>query len=66
MDDFRVGSVPPYDPIDHQRTDDSARRKKRKHSDESGAPEEDVFTLSEHTGDDEEPAVGYAPRREQP
>lgn len=63
MDDFRVGSIPAYDPIGRQRTDDSAGRKKRKPHDPESA-EEDVVSLSEETPAEEESGAGYGPRRE--
>jgi hypothetical protein len=66
MDDFRVGSVPPYDPVTgHQRVDDSAGRKKKKPHDQTGT-EEDTVTLSEHEAGEEESGAGYGPRREEP
>jgi hypothetical protein len=63
MDDFRVGSIPPYDPIGRQHPDDSAGRKKKKHPDPQSA-EEDIVSLSENAPEDEEGGIGYAPRRE--
>jgi hypothetical protein len=63
MDDFRVGSIPPSDPITRHPADDAAGRRRKKHS---GPPpaEEDVVSLSEHEPEDEEPGIGYGPRRE--
>lgn len=60
MDDFRVGSIPSYDPIVRQRTDDEAGRKKKRHSEEPEA-EADVVSLSDETSEDEDSGSGYAP-----
>jgi hypothetical protein len=62
MDDFRVGSIPSYDPLDRQHPDDSSGRRKRKHPDPQGA-EEDVVTLNEPAPEDEEAGTGYGPHR---
>jgi hypothetical protein len=64
MDDFRVGSIPPYDQISRHQTDDRAGRKKRKHPGPQAA-EEDVVSLSDHTPEDKEDDTGYAPHREE-
>ncbi len=62
MDDFRVGSIPSYDPLERQHADDSSGRKKRKHSEPQSA-EEDVVTLSEQAPEEEDSGSGYAPHR---
>ena len=62
MDDFRVGSIPSYDPLERQHADDSSGRRKRKHSNPQSA-EEDVVTLSEQAPEEEDSGSGYAPRR---
>ena len=64
MDDFRVGSIPPYDPIHREHSGDSGGRKKKKQPDPQGA-EEDVVSLSEHAPEDGETSTGYGPRREE-
>ncbi len=63
MDEFRVGSIPSYDPVNRQHADDPSGRRKKKHPDPQGA-EEDVVTLSEHAPEDEEGGTGYAPHRD--
>ena len=63
MDDFRVGSIPSYEPLERQHADDSGGRKKRKHSDAQDA-EEDVVTLSKQAPEDEDSGTGYAPHHE--
>ena len=62
MDDFRVGSIPSYDPLDRQHPDDPSGRRKRKHQDPQG-DQEDVLTLSEQAPEDEAAGTGYAPHR---
>jgi hypothetical protein len=63
MDDFRVGSIPSYDPLDRQRPDDASGRRKKKPANPQGA-EEDVVTLSEQAPEDEDSGTGYAPHRD--
>ena len=62
MDDFRVGSIPSYDPLDRQHADDPSGRRKKKHPNPQGA-EEDGVTLSERAPEEEDGGTGYAPRR---
>ena len=61
MDDFRVGSISPYDPIRRQPGEGSENRKRRKHSDLEIGETEDVVSLSENGSEDEESPEGYAP-----
>ena len=66
MDDFRVGSVPPYDPIDRHHADDASGRRKRKQAEPAAETEEDIVELSEHAAAEDEPETGYGPGREKP
>jgi len=68
MDDFRVGSVSPYDPIERRHPDDSAGRRRRKLPEQPAEEEQDVVALSEPAEESpaqDEPGAGYGPRREQ-
>jgi len=63
MDEFRVGSIPSYEPLERQHADDPGGHRKRKHPNQQDA-EEDVVTLSEQAPEDEEGAAGYAPHHQ--
>lgn len=63
MDDFRVGSIPSYDPLDRQHADDRSGHRKKKQPDPQAA-EEDVVDLTERAPEDEEGGTGYAPHRD--
>ncbi|HUA59163.1 MAG TPA: hypothetical protein VML19_10440 [Verrucomicrobiae bacterium] len=62
MDDFRVGSISPYDSIHRQHADDASGRKKRKPQDHSAEPEEDIVEISEQAAE-EDSGTGYGPGR---
>jgi hypothetical protein len=66
MDDFRVGSISPYDPIERHHADDTTGNRKRKHPYHPDEPE-DIVELSEQAAEEEpESGTGYGPHREQP
>ncbi len=64
MDDFRVGSIPPYDPIERHHTGDESGGRKRKHPEPPAEPQEDIVEISEHA-EEEDSGTGYGPRREE-
>ena len=63
MDDFRVGSIPSYEPLERQHADDPGGHRKRKHPNPDGAGE-DVVTLSDQAPEDEDAGTGYAPHHQ--
>ncbi len=60
MDDFRVGSLSPYDPMPAGQRDEPGNRKRKRHAEEEPSEVEDVVSFSGQAGE-EEPAAGYAP-----
>ena len=66
MDDFRIGSIPSYDPIHRHSGDDSEKRKKRKHSESEAAEGEDIVSLSENSAEADDSAAGYSPSKPDP
>lgn len=63
MDDFRVGSLSPYDPMPSRQRDDLGKRKRKRHPDQDPSEIEDVVSFSEPEAE-EESAAGYAPQPE--
>lgn len=61
MDELRIGSASPYDPVSHQSNEDSRNRRRKKPPETPAA--EDVVSLSGQSADAEEPGTGYAPNR---
>ena len=63
MDDFRVGSVSPYDPIRHEPGEDSGKRKRKKQPEHEQTEIEDIVSVS---GEDAEaePNTAYSPQSE--
>lgn len=65
MDDLRIGSVTPYDPIHEQSNEDARNRRRRKQPGGEEPETEDVVSLSGQSADAEERAAGYGPNREE-
>ena len=59
MDDFHVGSIPPYDKYRHQDTSDSPRRKKAKRHPDEPPEQDDVVSLSGQADPASEPVHDY-------
>lgn len=62
MDDFRVGSISPYDPYRDQQASGSPNRKKARRPKDQGSEQDEVVSSAEPAGDgDEQIEAGVEP-----